>query len=529
MAKNVALPDGFEVETMPDNNLPDGFEIDNTNNNFDYKVDKNGNVTLSTGIDYNNPVNNFYNGVVKGLTSIPRGMGEQFGRNITNEKIRPLFGQEPLSKERLDEIYSGQASDNSLYKLLTEPAQGVMGKTGQFIGEVAPFFILPEIKAAQGAGALSKVGSFLANSAVQGGIPFALDSLKEGNNPLVGAGYGIGTDIATKGVMGLTPWLAKNIISAFVDVKPETLSQVIKSDSKALDLTDEAADKLAADTTERFRNAYDTLKTQKGQVVQDMANKLTDLNKPIFQTPVETLKKYVSDIYDKAQVGRSNKLRRLAPKAEKIVNEEINAIEPDLQGVISPSELESLKQTIGGKIDWSKTDLDTQNQILEQVYGKMNKRLNALSPALANANKEYANLFDMLGQKSRLKTILSPKVDIETAISKMKNYKTTNDNIFDLEKQLVNELGEQPFLSAIDDVNAAKNLNESLKTGRDFVGLLKGTKEILLKPALFGIRGLNQTPVLPALSAGYKNIQNNLPKYLLGIEEALEQPKDNNK
>lgn len=175
---------------------------------------------------------------------------------------------------------------------------------------------------------------------------------------------------------------------------------------------------------------------------------------------------------------------------------------------ISPNDLNSIKKEIGSLVNWSdETARNYKNPILEQIYGKYNNRLSNLSEGLANANKEYSDLQNLLGERSRLKTILNPKSDIETATSKLKNYKTINDNIYDLENRLVNELGEQPFLTNIDDVNAALDLLSVEKTGDS---LLANVSKLATRPALRIKRWYNGTPLAQRLQRPLGNGERNL-------------------
>lgn len=163
------------------------------------------------------------------------------------------------------------------------------------------------------------------------------------------------------------------------------------------------------------------------------------------------------------------------------------------KNTVSANDLNSIKKEIGSLVNWSdETARNYKNPILEQIYGKYNNRLSNLSQGLANANKEYVELQNLLGERSGLRTILNPKSDIETATSKLKNYKTTNDNIYDLENMLVNELGEQPFLSNIDDVNATLDLNNTVSNGFNPMGITQNFKNIVEKPILFSARGINR-------------------------------------
>ena len=114
------------------------------------------------------------------------------------------------------------------------------------------------------------------------------------------------------------------------------------------------------------------------------------------------------------------------------------------------------------------------NPVLEQLYGKYIGRLNNLSPALKQANKKYSDLMDFQKNEGIIR-ILNNSNKIDIASSALKNYNSTitkgntNRNIQDLERILINE-GYEPFLNKIDDVNAAQDILDSIKTGFNFLG-----------------------------------------------------------
>ena len=169
---------------------------------------------------------------------------------------------------------------------------------------------------------------------------------------------------------------------------------------------------------------------------------------------------------------------------------------------LSPIDLQKAKQQIGYMVNWQdEAAKNYKNPILEQIYGKFDKRLSDLSPELAQANKEYAALRDF--QKSEgIRSILNQQ-NTDNAISKLKNYDSMSsvkkaENIKELEKLMV-ENGYDPFLSDVDDIVAAQDL---LK--KDFTGLGSAAglaKAILTKPALRAMRNYNSSQ-LPAILSG---------------------------
>lgn len=326
----------------------------------------------------------------------------------------------------------------------------------------------------------------LVNTAIQGTGVGAIEGLKNGD---IAGGIKSGSTIG--GILNSLPlaarllqkpasWAIHTAAKGLAGIEPQTLDRMIQADSKALDLSKDEAERLADETTERLRDAYETLKAQKGQRVADEASKLNDIEQRINKSD---LSQDIADVYNKYDYDGFNTARELAGNTENQLNELINglnenAIDDIAQETLSPKQLLGLKRLIGEKTNWDIAENKTQNKLLEQIYGKYNERLNELSPELAAANKDYGKLYDLLGERSRLRTILNPKADIETATSKLKNYKATNDNIYALEKQLVDELGAKPFLKDIDDVNAALNLAKDTQNGRNIFGIQTYAKEL---------------------------------------------------
>jgi hypothetical protein len=326
-----------------------------------------------------------------------------------------------------------------------------------------------------------------AQGAIQGAVEGFMGGLADTGSPieglkrgLAGAGIGVGTGIAQ-------PLGTKILLNSIPGVKEQTVKAVIRPNSKALDLTDEEANRLLNDTTERFRTDYKNLKNKKSAKVGEEAKKLTGSDKNI---PISELKKDIQETFDNYSTGRVNSARANTGELEQNLYEQIDNI-PDVVDNITPYELVGLRRQIGDQINWNDEKIRGANKILSKVYNKFNDRLDTISPSLTQANKEYAELANLLNEKSRLRTILNPKADLETATSKMRNYKSTNDNIYRLENDLIAE-GNAPYLVDIDEANLAKELNESLKTGWNILGVGDKLKEIYSRPALNLARGLNR-------------------------------------
>lgn len=120
------------------------------------------------------PGQEFFKGLGQGISALGVGLGKK----VINP-LRSKIGKKPLSDEELDNLYS----------VLDNKPETFAGKTGKFIGEVAPAFLLPEVKAFQGANTLAKVGNTGLTGLYQGGLLGGLESLKN-EGDLSGLGIG---------------------------------------------------------------------------------------------------------------------------------------------------------------------------------------------------------------------------------------------------------------------------------------------------------------------------------------------------
>lgn len=364
-----------------------------------------------------------------------------------------------------------------------------------------------------GYSALPNKGGFIGRAAIQGGVPMALESLKAGQNPLGGFAGGTALGGAIQGlpyvgkVAGAAKNLAPRIASKVAQIEKSTIEQALKPSSKALDLTKEEAERLAQDTTERFRDAYETWTNKLGENVADKIKNLKDYELKRFD--LGTLENDIKSVFNKYQKDQSNVARELTGNLENELIESINAkslpfpdvdlnaktlknINPDLINSVSPLSLQGEKEKIGQMINWDDTKAKMKNRVLEQLYGLYNKRISNLSPELTEANRLFANAENYVGKKSRLRNILNPNRSLSDATSSFKNYKSTDDSIFQLEKELI-EQGNKPFLGDINDAIAAQDLLK--KEGTGLGGLAGLVKEISVIPALKVARAYNRSPI----------------------------------
>lgn len=476
-------------------------------------IPRNGVITGGIKFDWNNAKENIKTNPEKTIKQIlaetqKKSPFLEFSKGIIQGLSTPLIG-----------ITKKFTTKDKAYGFLDNKPETFAGKTGKFVGEVAPAFLLPEVKAFQGANTLAKVGNTGLTGLYQGSLLGGLESLKN-EGDLSGLGLGalaggtLGAALPAIGAIGTkaVPWFAERAGSAFGGLSPKTLKQVIKPSSNALDLTEDKAENLLMNTTERIRNNYNSLLAQKGQAVNDAVENLRGNE---YRIPIQDLQQDISQTFEQYGGDLINPARNMTGKLENDLNELITsgAVETKPAGfvgatditepTISPIDLEKAKQQIGNMINWSdETAKNYKNPILEQIYGKYNNRLSQLSPELQLANQEFANLRNFK-QNEGLRRILRNGDNIDNASQALKNYNSTitkgnaGRNIKDLENVLVNE-GYSPFLNDIDDVNAAADLLYSKPNGRNFMGATDLAKLLLIKPTLRGVRNLNRTG-MPAL------------------------------
>lgn len=191
---------------------------------------------------------------------------------------------------------------------------------------------------------------------------------------------------------------------------------------------------------------------------------------------------------------------------------------------MSPMDLQKFKEQVGKMINWSdETARGYKNPILEQLYGRLDKKLSALSPELAKANKFYSKLSDFKKNEG-VNTILRPGNSIDTASSKLRNYNSTvtsgnrNRNIQDLEEVLVRN-GGKPFLNDIDDINAAMDLLNARTTGDSW---LANIATQATRPALKLARYANRKGLPQAYERLKRALPQNFIPYAYGIKELID-------
>ncbi len=428
----------------------------------------------------------------KGINLTPSGIANNIGATIGAGLAAPIVAAK--EGKTLKESY-----DTANKRASQARENDKIGKVQDFLTDLAVYGTIPQIR---GTSTLGKAGAFAGNAAIQGGLPGLLEGIKAGENPLAGAGMGTSVAAGLQAIpiigkgLGKAAQLAPIATKTIGRIKPETLKQVVKPNSKALDLTEDEAQRLLMNTTERVQHDYQNLLDKAGEKVQEATLRLPE-NRGV---PASTLKNILNDIYEGYSTSGDKALNVAYNKAGKIYNQITDLIDKasDLQevGNVSAPKLNDLIKNVKSfNIKWDDPNAQTVNTILKQIYGNYTRRLSNLSPELKAANKEFSKLANFEDNEG-VRRILQPakEGDLDIPSSALRNYNSTitkgnsNRNIQDLENILV-ENGSQPFLNDIDDVNAAMDLLNIKSTGDSAKANILTE---LTKPVLKAARWVNQ-------------------------------------
>lgn len=458
----------------------------------------------------------------KGIDLTPSGIS----RNIAAGIVTPI--QAIKNNQSLPEAYNAVQNEMQTNPVFKHPVRDLAQDT------MAAFY-LPQVNVLKGAGLASRLGNYALTGAEQGGVIGGLEGLKENGleGLLGGAGLGavagglIGGGLPLVGNVAKTvvaskpvKYLANKAVESLTSLKPKTIQQVVKPNSQALDLTEEGAQNLLMDTTERVQQDYKNLLDNAGLDVQRAALTLPE-ERGVWAS---SLKDSLDDIYAGYSTSNIKELNPAFNNAGDIYDDISALIEAGTDETGQKISAANLNDIMGNlknyPIDWSKTTAKDRQAILKQIYSDYARRLGNLSPELRKANANYAKLakFD---DNEGVRKIINPNVikgeNIDSASSALRNYNSTitkgntNRNVQDLEKILV-ENGKEPFLNAIDDVNAANDLLKNIETGRNWLGATTFAKG-LTTPVLKLAREINRR----GLPERFSSVGRQIPRYLVPL------------
>lgn len=244
-----------------------------------------------------------------------------------------------------------------------KPAKGA----GDFLVDMAVYSKLPMLKTASGANKLAKAGTFLGNAAIQGGLPGAVESLKRDGNAIEGGGLGTGIAAALQTIPYVGKGLSKagnkavQLTGRFGQIKPETLEQVIKPESQALEMTSDDASNLLLDTTRQIRENFDKLRHARGAEVDKAVAALPN-DAPRFN--VNDLLGDIKGTFDQYQLDLANPARTLAGGLENDLNSLVNSVTKN------PAEVYKLNPENKLPLGYLKDKENEAFEILSQATGK---------------------------------------------------------------------------------------------------------------------------------------------------------------
>ena len=273
------------------------------------------------------------------------------------------------------------------------------------------------------------VGTFAANSAIQGGVPFALEALKRGDNPVLGAGAGTGIAAALQGITppilkgsaaGIEKALNSNFVKNRIPKAIEFLTSVPAEYSQRAIQKELAGDSI-------FKGKFDNKILNKGykdageKAAKGFKNATYESNAGIEQAlnslPQDSINsgnlvdELVTDINRYSHGGRTNP-----------------AI--DQKGDDIFEYLKELSNPQNKTVDYHNIKSNIQNQLRNQ-YGKesgeginalkemgatIRDRLNSISPEYARANANRESLYD-------IKKVLD-NINPKTIAGKLRNSET---------------------------------------------------------------------------------------------------------
>lgn len=429
----------------------------------------------------------------KGIDLTPSGLVKKIGNTSAAAILTPL--EMIKDKQGAKEAYSDVLNRIETTNAMLEKEHPIQTGIRDFTTDMVGYSVLPFLRG-------NGLGTFIGNAAIQGGVPGALESLKRGGNAVTGAEAGTGIAAALQGIPKVGNLLAKGgqkaleLSGRIGQIKPETLKQVIKPESQALEMTSDDATNELLNITKQIRENFNKLKTSRGEAVDDAIRNLPE------DTPKFDINNLLDDIkgtFDNYQLDRANPARSLAGGLEDDLSLLIKPLADDA-GLVSPLSLQGAKKTIGQLGKWGEeTARGYAEPITEQVYGKFANRLNELSPEVKAANKAFSDLMafkknDTVSQI--LKGDLLSEGKLGGAPGALKAYKSTinkgsgQENLKNLENLLVKEKLQDPFLNKIDDINAAMDLLKTENTG--IGGMASIAKALLTRPVLTAARGANR-------------------------------------
>lgn len=481
-----------------------------------------------------NPVADFGKGLVQGLGSFPTAIGQKVGN-----KLRPLVGKKELTQEEIQQ----KVKQNPLSDIAFGKPETGAGKVGYTIGNLAPAFLLPEVKAIQGAGMLPKVANMGLTGAYQGGLVSGSDAIINNGDlgdvamgTALGGGIGAGLPAVAKGLNPLVQKTLNNptfkqkvggIVEAITSVPAKFTERALEKEYAGNSLfkgkfdsdtayrgietkLKEAKRKLPS--KEYYKEQYKKLGESARQKLnanlkpesyfdeeynklgKEVLSSIDDLNVQagekvneavnnlrLSDTTVDSneLKNIVKNTFDQYQGGQINPARNLTGSLENDLNKLID------KGIEGTDDFIASKYP---KMDNTLSDIAKQKEeeafrILEQATGKnrnwLRSQLKADSPTMGTGKRQEF-IEELIGDKVDDK--ISPDF-----ISELQYYRPRTSDYGDI------TAGYEVASSALDDIlknRISANLSDPLtqsfhEANYDYYNLLKKISENLDNPNVY--------------------------------------------
>lgn len=321
-----------------------------------------------------------------------------------------------------------------------------------------------------GYGFLPNKGGFVGQAAIQGGLPFALESLKEGENPLSGFGIGTGIGLGVQGlpyvgkIAGVIPGVSKYIARTVGRLEPETLAQAVKSNSKALDLNSKAKlTDFANNITKRVRNTYNNLLAERGENVREAIN---NLGLDSQRISADDIRNDITQIFDSYGRDAINPARNMAGGLEQELNALVNQAEQGTNDILAQrllnlqNELRLGDDTLSNNRLWEQRKQDEAFSILSEATGKP---VNWLKSQL-NATLDGSNWFGrQVGREDNyLRGMTKRQEGIEELLNKYyenpdkqfmsgERFNFYNNNTSDIVQQAYDDIINRNFYKSVSD------------------------------------------------------------------------------
>ncbi len=464
MASTVSLPEGFEIEYMP-NGLPEGFEVEQK----------------------------------KGIDLTPSGLVKQATAGIA-APIRALrFGETlPQAYNRAREIQD----------------ESVLNKFSPAV-DIGAYAFLPQAKVLQGAGKLAKIGNMAATGAYQGGIIGGLDSLKDKGDlsgiaggavgggvlgaALPAAGYGIKKAIenpnfqstTTKVLEGLTSVphkysklaleneLAGNSIfkgKFDADTAYQPIEQQLTKAKNMLPTSQDFAQEFYK-LGQKATSGMNTLKENAGNEIVNILQNLN--NKEVKNKGIQNAVNGVINSFGEG--GVYNSAKRNAPRVMNLINDELS------KKGLTLRDLHRIKEDlydIGYQAAGAKEG--TQAAAARGTAEQINNYLRGVAPEYAAPNDRYSLVMDLergldsentiakklhnIGSTGSIETGLDQRLknldtflpnqnkfykDAETLIKseeEINNIRNTIGNMYERNPRLLSNRNDLKFENALEDL-----------------------------------------------------------------------------